>query len=144
MSEVKTSPFASFSNRDFDFFYEGLERRQILIQRCDGCGALRNPPGPLCLDCGATEWTAVPASGRGKLFSYTVQHHPPLPGFATPHPVGVVELEEGVRVVAGLDGVPLQQIAIGMPLVAEFIRRSDLATFRFRQPASREEPHEPA
>jgi uncharacterized OB-fold protein len=126
---------APLSNRDFDFFYEGLERRELLIQRCDGCGVLRAPPGPACPHCAATAWTAIPAAGRGVLFSYTVHHHPPLPGFETPHPVGLVELAEGVRVVGGLDGTPIDRIEIGMPLEVEFLRRGDVASYRFREAA---------
>jgi hypothetical protein len=49
-----------------------------------------------------------------------------------PHPIGVIELEEGVRFVAGLDGTPLEVICIGLPVEAEFIRRGALATVRFR------------
>jgi uncharacterized OB-fold protein len=46
-------------------------------------------------------------------------HHPPVPPFAYPNPIGLVELEEGVRLVAQLAGADLEKIAIGMPLVCE-------------------------
>jgi uncharacterized OB-fold protein len=74
---------ASCSNKDFDFFYRGLEVGQVLIQKCANCGSLRNPPSPACPDCRSLEWVAVPLNGRGVVHSYTVHHHPPLPGFAT-------------------------------------------------------------
>jgi uncharacterized OB-fold protein len=134
MSEQKPSHSAPLSNRDFDFFYEGLERQRLLIQRCDDCQALRSPPSPGCPRCGSTAWTPVEARGTGTLFSYTVHHHPPLPGFDTPHPVGLIELDEGVRVVGGLEAIPLNRITIGMPVAAEFIRRGEVASVRFREP----------
>jgi len=47
-----------------------------------------------------------------------VMHHPRHPAFDYPHPVGLVELEEGVRLVAPLTGVPIDQIRMGMALEA--------------------------
>ena len=95
---------------------------------------LRAPPSPACQNCGSTAWAPVAARGTGTLFSYTVHYHPPLPGFATPHPVGVIDLDEGVRVVAGLEAIPLDRIKIGMSVAAEFIRRGEVASVRFREP----------
>ena len=139
MSERVFAHSAPLSNRDFDFFYDGLERQELLIQRCGRCEALRTPPGPACPACGSNEWSPVRASGRGALFSYTVHHHPPLPGFDMPHPIGVVSLAESVHLVGGLDGVPIEEIVIGMPLEAEFLRRGEVASFRFRRPAEDQE-----
>jgi uncharacterized OB-fold protein len=133
MSEQKPAHSAPLSNRDFDFFYEGLEAGQLLIQRCCDCQALRAPPGPRCLACGSPDWNTIASKGRGRLFSYTVHHHPPLPGFEMPHPIGLVDLDEGVRMLAAMDGVAPENIAIGMALEAEFIRRGAMATFRFRE-----------
>jgi uncharacterized OB-fold protein len=120
------------SNRDFDFFYVGLERGQLLAQKCQGCGELRNPPSPACPTCHSQDWAAEVLSGRGTIYSYMVHHHPPLPAFATPHPVVIAELEEGVRFLAAMDGTPPEAIAIGLPVEAEFLRREDVASFRFR------------
>jgi 3-oxo-4,17-pregnadiene-20-carboxyl-CoA hydratase alpha subunit len=135
MNEKKAKHAAPLSNRDFDFFYEGLELRQLLVQRCSSCQALRTPPGPFCLSCGSADWKPVALKGGGVLFSYTVHHHPPLPGFQMPHPVGVADMDEGVRLVAGLDGVALDSIVIGMRLETEFVRRGDFASYRFRVPS---------
>ena len=41
--------------------------------------------------------------------------------FEYPLPIGLVELEEGTRVVANLDGMDLHAIAIGLPVEAEFV-----------------------
>lgn len=119
------------SSREFAFFYDGLARHELLMQCCAQCSQIRNPPSTMCGRCGSLEWAPVRMSGRGTVFSFAVHHHPPLEGFALPHPVGVVELEEGVRVVAGLDGVELASIAIGKPVQVEFIERNGQASFRF-------------
>ncbi len=71
--------------------------------------------------CGSLEWDVVESSGNGTLYSYVVVHYPQVPSFEYPLPIGLVELEEGTRVVANLGGVEREDIQIGMALQAEFI-----------------------
>ena len=123
---------APCSNQDFDFFYEGLEREQVVVQKCARCGVLRNPPSPSCPECRSFEWEAFPLSREGIVHSFTVHHHPPLPGFATPHPVVLADMAEGIRLLGAMDGTAPEQIRIGMRLGFEFLRRDTVAAFRFR------------
>lgn len=125
---------APCSNRDFDFFYAGLEQRQLLVQQCKGCGTLRSLPSPACGNCRSLEWDAVPLSGKGNVHSYTVHYHPPLPGFDAPHPIVVADMAEGVRMMGAMDGTSPDSIAVGMALSVAFLRRGDVAAYRF-QPA---------
>ena len=67
----------------------------MLIQHCKNCDKLQHPPGPCCKYCQSFEWDTVAASGKGKLVSFVKMHHPDLPGFEKPNPVGLIELEEG-------------------------------------------------
>jgi uncharacterized OB-fold protein len=109
-------------NRDTEFFWEGTARGELRIQRCRGCGELRHPPGPMCPSCGETKPEYVVASGRGEVYSYVVHHHPPVPGRTTPYVVALVELSEGVRMLAELVDVPPGDVRVGMPVVAGFVR----------------------
>ena len=106
---------------DTAFFWEGLKERRLLIRRCARCGHLHHPPGPMCPKCHAYEWAAQEVSGRGVLHSYVVVHQPQLPGFSYPLPVALVTLEEGVRVLGNVTGVPAAELRIGMPLEVEFV-----------------------
>jgi uncharacterized OB-fold protein len=121
----------SLSSREFAFFYEGLEQGELLMQSCTDCSSIRNPPTTMCPKCGSFAWAPVRMSGQGTVYSYTVHHYPPLEGFALPHPVGVVQLEEGVRVVAGLDGLEIADLEIDKPVKVEFMQRNGQASFRF-------------
>jgi len=123
---------APCSNRDFDFFYRGLEARRLVVQQCSGCGNLRSLPSPACGLCHSLEWTERELSGEGKVFSYAIHYHPPLPGFAVPHPIALVEMAEGVRMLGAMDGTEPDAVAMGVPVVAEFLRRDSVAAFRFR------------
>mgnify|MGYP001201315961 FL=1 len=102
-------------------YWEGIARRELLIQQCSSCGHMRHPPGPGCPKCQSLEWQAVKASGRGKLHSFVVVHQPRIPSLQYPLPVLLVELEEGVRLIAnGLD-LPEADITIGMPLQLDWV-----------------------
>jgi len=107
--------------QDNAFWFEGAKHHALLIQRCTSCGTLRHPPLPACGTCRSFEWDTVEASGRGTLYSYVVVHYPQVPSFEYPLPIGLVELEEGTRVVANLVGVEPDAIEVGMALEAQFI-----------------------
>ena len=107
--------------QDNAFWFEGARAHQLLIQRCTSCGTLRHPPLPACAVCGSLEWDAVESSGRGTLYSYVVVHYPQVPSFEYPLPIGLIDLEEGTRVVANLGGMDREDIVIGMPVQAEFV-----------------------
>jgi uncharacterized OB-fold protein/acyl dehydratase len=105
--------------RDTKFFWEGLARGQLLIQRCT-CGRLRHPPGPMCPSCHSLEWDTVEASGRGTVYSYVVAHHPPVPPFEYPNIIVLVALEEGTRLVSNLVGIDPAEVRIGLSVRADF------------------------
>jgi uncharacterized OB-fold protein/acyl dehydratase len=107
--------------QDNAFWFEGARAHHLLIQRCTSCGTLRHPPLPACGNCGALGWDTVEASGRGTLYSYVVVHYPRVAAFEYPLPIGLVELEEGTRVVANLGGVDAGSLTVGMALQAEFV-----------------------
>jgi uncharacterized OB-fold protein len=107
--------------QDNAFWFDGARQHRLLIQRCTSCGTLRHPPLPACGHCGSLEWDTVESSGRGTLFSYVVVHYPQVAAFDYPLPIGLIELEEGTRVVANLQGVEPDGLAVGMQLQAEFV-----------------------
>jgi uncharacterized protein len=106
---------------DTAFFWEGLRAQRLLIHRCARCGYLHHPPGPKCPRCQGSEWRTVEASGRGVVHSFVVVHQPQLPGFDYPLPVALVELEEGVRLIGNLVGVPLARVGIGLAVQVQFV-----------------------
>jgi uncharacterized OB-fold protein len=93
----------------------------------------------MCPRCGAARWEWSESSGRGRVYSWTVTHQALHPAFAseTPYVVAVVELEEGVRVVSRLRGLPPDRLALDLPVQVEFERVADgIALPRFRPAGS--------
>lgn len=111
---------------DTEFFWAGTLAGELRIQRCGACGALRHPPGPCCLSCGITAQQEYQvAAGTGTVYSYVVHRHPPVPGKELPIIIALVELTEGVRVMAELTGIDPDKVHIGLPVRASFIRIDD-------------------
>lgn len=116
-------------------YWDGTAVGELRIQRCVTTGKVFSYPrrfSPYVVG-GAVEW--VTASGRGRLYSYVINHLPG-PGYAgeTPYVIAIVELAEGPRVLANLlevDPVP-ENLTLGMPLEAVFEPRGDVTIVQFR------------
>jgi uncharacterized protein len=112
-------------NRDNEFFWDGVQERELRIQRCTSCKTLRHPPGPMCPACQSLDWDFIVASGRGTVYSHVIHHYPPMPQFGSPHNVVLVELEEGVRFVSNLVAVANADVKIGLPVQLTFVNVED-------------------
>ena len=126
-------------NPDNQFFWDGVEAGELLIQRCAQCGQLRHPPRPMCGACQSTESDTVRSTGRGRIYSYAVHHHPPLPGIDLPLVVVLVELEEGTRIVSSLVDAGPDAVAVGQAVELTFREVGDeltLPVFRLLEGAS--------
>ena len=103
-------------------FWEAARRRELVVQRCGGCGTSRFPARDVCSRCLSRESAWVPVSGRGTVFSWAVMHQVYHPGFANdvPYAVVVIELDEGVRLVSNLVDCAPGDIRAGMPVEVVF------------------------
>ena len=106
---------------DNQWWFDAFRSHRLLIQRCSGCSTLRNPPRPMCDRCRSLEWDTVEASGRGTVFSFVVNHYPQVPAFDYPLAVGLIELQEGTRLVADVIRIDPSEVRIGMEVEVEFV-----------------------
>jgi len=105
---------------DNKWWWDAIQQEKLLIQKCSDCDVLRHPPRPMCGQCQSTNWQGIEASGKGTVYSYTILHHPIIPGYDFPCPVGLIDLEEGTRIVANIRGCELNEIHIGMKVECMF------------------------
>jgi uncharacterized OB-fold protein len=117
-------------------FWEGLKRRELRMQHCDGCGKTWYPPSPLCPNCWSREFTWTRLSGRGQVSSWVVFHQSYFRGYdgEIPYNVAEVELEEGPRLLTNLVGVKHEQIRVGMAVEVVFDDVTDEITLAKFQP----------
>ena len=108
-------------NQDNAFFWEGVDRGELLIQHCTSCGRLRHPPRPMCPNCQSLEWDTVTASGKGEVFSFIIPHYPQVPFFEYPYVVAVIALEEGTRLISNVIDIDPGDVTVGMPVQVRFV-----------------------
>ncbi len=125
---------APTTNRDTEFFYNGLREHKLLIQRCSDCKTLRVPPRPMCGNCQSVNWETVESSGCGTIYSYVMPQYPPLPFFEYPYIVVLIELDEGVRIVSNLRDIAPGDVKVGMPVEVfyEAFNDDELVLHQFR------------
>lgn len=124
-------------------FTETAAGARLLGTRCTACGSHYFPQTPRCTNpkCRSERVEQAMLGPKGRLFSYTVQHYAPPPPFRydlpfQPYGVGLVELEQSVRVV-GLLKMDPGDIKIGMALelVIDRLARDeqgrDVVTWKF-------------
>jgi hypothetical protein len=87
-------------------FWDATKQHTLKIQRCDDCAQHYFYPRPLCPHCLSRNVSWVAVSGRGKLHSFVINHRAPR-GFpaAGPFIIGIVELDEGVKMMSNIVGI---------------------------------------
>lgn len=106
--------------QDNEFWFTAARAGRLAIQRCSSCETLRHPPAPACPSCRSFEWDSVESTRQCTLHSWTVIHHPKDGAFEYPLAVGLVDLEEGTRLVADISGVDHDDLRIGLELEVGF------------------------
>jgi uncharacterized OB-fold protein len=98
-------------------FLEGVRSGTLTAIRCVKCGAAAIPPKQFCPECGQRQWEPLPLSGKGTIASFTVIRVAPR-GHAgeAPYAIAAVRLEEGVSLLGRVVDVPLERLAVGLPV----------------------------
>jgi uncharacterized OB-fold protein len=99
-----------------------LEQGRFMLQRSRETGLSFFYPRVAEPGTGCTDLEWVEASGHGVVYSTTViRQKPPTPNYN----LSVIEIAEGSRMMSRVDGLPPEQVKIGMPVRARIIREGD-------------------
>lgn len=117
-------------------YWEAAKQRVLRIQHCGDCQQHYFYPRPLCPHCLSRNVSWVDVSGRGKLHTFVINHRPPR-GFPAsgPYVIGIVELDEGPKLMTNLVGVDPdpRQLRCDIPVEAVFEDITDEITLpKFR------------
>ena len=110
-----------------EHFWRGGAEGELRLLRCSDCAEYVHPPAPVCGGCLSKSLQVEAVSGRAELLTFTVNHHPWIPGFDPPYVVAIVELEEqkGLRLTTNVVGCEEDALRIGMPLRVVFEEADD-------------------
>jgi uncharacterized protein len=117
-------------------FWEATKRHELVVQKCDSCGAFQWGPEVICHKCHSFEMGWQKVSGRGRLYSWVRcwnSVHPALKE-ACPYIVAVVELPDAgnVRMVGNLLGDPKQNPPFDSPVEAVFEDHPDATLVQWK------------
>ena len=82
---------------------------RLLGSKCANCGEVSIGSNDVCLNCGGDDIDQIELSSEGELWTYTVIRHRPPGDYLGPDPfepyaLALVELADGVRIMAPLEG----------------------------------------
>lgn len=103
-------------------FYDFCKKHELRFQRCTSCQTWRHVPRDMCAKCGSFDWEWAKSSGKGKVYSWTTAEQVMLPQFASdvPYNASIIELEEGVRMVSWVIGIPNDDLRLDLPVEVFF------------------------
>jgi uncharacterized OB-fold protein len=103
------------------YWREIPQRYRYEAARCNACGKIHFPPRMVCRGCGGTAFSKTTLAQEGTIETFTVIRVPPT-GFVAeaPYAVGIVKLDDGVKVTAQIVDVALDQLEIGQRVRIEF------------------------
>ncbi|WP_208026899.1 Zn-ribbon domain-containing OB-fold protein [Rhabdothermincola sediminis] len=118
-------------------FWDAVREGKLLLRSCNRCGAVHYYPRPFCPSCWSEDVTWVEASGRGTVYTYSTVYRNDLPPFneQLPYVVAIVELEEGPRMMTRLVDTDGVELAVGMPVIADFTALTDDVSIVVFRPA---------
>jgi uncharacterized OB-fold protein len=105
-------------------FWDGTAEGRLLLPRCDDCETLIWYPRPFCPSCASTRVSWISASGRGSVYSFTVNRRgqADLPAYkeAGVYVLAYVELDEGPRMMTNIVDCDPDSVKIGQRVQVVF------------------------
>jgi hypothetical protein len=121
-------------------YWAGAREQRLVLQRCPECRTWVHPPRPMCPKCQSEKVDYEQASGKGKIYTWSVMHNQGNPGFEDKVPFAcvVVELDEQPHLftVGNID-CPLGAIEIGLPVEVTYEKVTDEITLPQWRPTGR-------
>lgn len=104
-------------------FWTGGANGTLMISWCPACERYVQPPAADCPEC---EGAMVPraVSGRGSVYTYTVNHQPFMPGVPVPYVIAIVALDEqdDLRLATNIVDCEPDSVRIGLEVQVRFER----------------------
>lgn len=103
------------------YWREIPQRYRLEAVRCKECGKIHFPPRLVCASCGGRKFEKHILSNKGKVITYTIIRVPPAPfKDQSPYAVGIVELEDGVKLTAQITDCSFEDVKVGQEVRIEF------------------------
>jgi uncharacterized OB-fold protein len=100
-------PFSE-SNPETQPFWDAAAEGRFIVPKCTACGRIHWYPRAICPFCFSdkTEWQ--PASGKGRIYSFSVMRRTP-----EPYTIAYVTLEEGTTMLTNIVDCDFDALKVG-------------------------------
>ncbi len=108
------------------YFREIPQRYRLEAGKCKKCGQVYFPPRLICPECKSKQFETIKLNPEGKLLTYTIiRIASDKFSIQAPYAVGIVELNDGVKLTTQIANVDFDRIKIGMKLKLVFRKIQD-------------------
>jgi len=101
---------------DSEKWWAAIQDGVLMVNHCTTCDRASLYPRPFCPHCWSESVELRPASGRGRLYTWSVVHSPN----AEPYVVAMVDLAEGPRVMSSVQGCDAADLRPDLELEVAF------------------------
>lgn len=111
-----------------EFFWTGGAAGELRFLRCQDCRTIIHPPAPICPKCLSRNLAPEAVSGKGSLFSFTINHQKWNPTVPVPYVIGLVQIDEqdDVRLTTNIVNCDPEDVRVGMRVRVTFEHEGDV------------------
>jgi len=109
------------------YWREIPQRYRLEANKCKKCGYVSFPPRLICPQCQNREFEETKLAEKGKVLTFTVIRVPPQQFVdQAPYAVGIVELDDGVKLTGQIVDCDFEDLKIGKRVKIEFRKIFDV------------------
>jgi uncharacterized OB-fold protein len=109
------------------YWREIPQRYRLEANKCSNCGKINFPPRLICNVCQSKDMEKTKLAETGKVLTYTIIRVPPHQFVdQAPYAVGIVELDDGVKISGQIVDCDFKDIKIGLNVKIEFRKLFDV------------------
>lgn len=106
---------------DSQAWWSAVQDRKLMLNTCRSCGQASLYVRPFCPHCWSEDVDLAPATGRARLYTWSVVYQNAAPFDArTPYVLAMVDLEEGPRLMTVVENCPFEDLRADLPLAVVF------------------------
>ncbi|KRB93482.1 Zn-ribbon domain-containing OB-fold protein [Noviherbaspirillum sp. Root189] len=116
-------------------YWDAAKEQRLVIQECSHCHSRQFYPREFCLCCLSDDIKWIESSGKGTVYTYTINRRAANPAMndLVPYVVAAIDLDEGVRMLANVVDSPINAVRIGSRVQVCFEKLSeDITLPQFR------------
>jgi uncharacterized protein len=136
MMAVPSGPNRPTTDTDSEAWWTAIQDHTLMVNTCRSCERKSLYIRPFCPHCWSEEVELTPASGRARLYTWSVIHQNAAPfDSSTPYVLAMVDLAEGPRVMTVVHNCAVEELQADMELTLAFRDEEDGFTVPVFEPA---------